>query len=202
MYDQSDVHYSGGSVTSVEPDEELVQRALQGDHRAYEFLLVRYQDSVARFIWRLIPQSQDREEICQDVFVKVFFNLDKFRFESKFSTWLYSIAWRTALTSLRRKRPLMDVLGDEPESDQVSIESISDEDQVRVIIEREIGKLGLDERSIITLFHLQEMSVDEISEIVGKPGGTVKSILYRVRRKLKSRLKELNPQTGFREGVV
>lgn len=202
MYDQSDVHHSGGFVTPVEPDEDLVQRVLQGDHRAYEQLLLRYQDAVAKFIWRLIPQSQDREEICQDVFVKVFFNLPKFRFESKFSTWLYRIAWRTALSFLRRKRLPTDDLGNEPEADQASLESMSDEGRVRVMIKREIGKLSLDERSIITLFHLQEMSVEEISEIVGKPGGTVKSILYRVRRKLKSRLKELNPQPGFRKGAM
>jgi len=202
MYDQSDVHYSGVFVTSMEPDEDLVRQVLQGDHRAYEYLLARYQDSVAKFIWRLIPQSQDREEICQDVFVKVFFNLHKFRFDSKFSTWLYRIAWRTALTFLRRKRLPMDVLGDEPELDQASLESISDESRVRGIIDGEISKLRLDERSIITLFHLQEMSVEEISEIIGKPGGTVKSILHRVRRKLKSRLEELNPRVGFREGVA
>ncbi len=186
----------------MEPDEDLVRRVLQGDHRAYEYLLVRYQDSVAKFIWRLIPQSQDREEICQDVFVKVFFNLHRFRFDSKFSTWLYRIAWRTALTFIRRKRLPMDELADEPESGQASLESISDEARVRVIIDGEIGKLRLDERSIITLFHLQEMSVEEISEIVSKPAGTVKSILHRVRRKLKSRLEEMNPQTGFREGVA
>ena len=185
MYDQSDVHHSGGFVTPVEPDEDLVQRVLQGDHRAYEQLLLRYQDAVAKFIWRLIPQSQDREEICQDVFVKVFFNLPKFRFESKFSTWLYRIAWRTALSFLRRKRLPTDDLGNEPEADQASLESMSDEGRVRVMIKREIGKLSLDERSIITLFHLKEMSVEEISEIVGKLGGTVKGILDRVRLQLK-----------------
>ena len=202
MYDQSDVHYSGVFVTSMEPDEDLVRRVLQGDHRAFEHLLARYQDAVAKFIWRLIPQSQDREEICQDVFVKAFFNLHKFRFDSRFSTWLYRIAWRTALTFLRRKRLPMDILGDELELGQASLESISDESRVRVMIDGEIRKLKLDERSIITLFHLQEMSVEEISKIVGKPGGTVKSILHRVRRKLKSRLEELNPQAGFREGVA
>ena len=202
MYDHSDAHDGGGFVTSEESDEDLVRRVLRGDHRAFELLLLRYQNAVAKFIWRLIPQSQDREEICQDVFVKVFFNLHKFRFESKFSTWLYSVAWRTALTFLRRKRLSMDVLGDELEADQLSLESMSDEGRVRVIINAEISKLSLDERSIITLFHLQETSVQEISEIMSKPVGTVKSILHRVRYKLKSRLKELNPHPGFGEGVM
>jgi RNA polymerase sigma factor (sigma-70 family) len=194
-------------VTSMEPDDELVRQALQGNHRAYEFLVARHQDSVARTIWRMIPSTEDREEICQDVFVKVYFNLSKFRFDSKFSTWLYKISWRTALTFLRKKRLPMSSIDDDLVSEIASgeraLESVSDEERVREIIEREIGKLKLDERSIVTLFHLQEVSIDEIAEIVGKPAGTVKSILHRVRHKLKTQLKELaesdQAQTGLNQ---
>jgi RNA polymerase sigma-70 factor, ECF subfamily len=198
------IYYPGEAVTSLQSDEELVRSVIQGDHRAYQYLLSRYQDSVAKFIWRLIPLPQDREEICQDVFVKAFFNLHKFRFDARFSTWLYRIAWRTALSFLRRKKPPMIVHGDDMDTNQPSLESTSDDQRVRVIIDREISKLKLDERSIITLFHLQEMSVQEISVIVGKPAGTVKSTLHRVRRKLRVRLKELeglNPE-HFRESVA
>ena len=190
-----DAAFNGNGVTSMEPDGELVRQTLQGNHRAYEFLVARHQDSVARYIWRMIPSTEDREEICQDVFVKVYFNLNSFRFDSKFTTWLYKISWRTALTFLRKKKLPMSAIGEELidgyASDEKDLESVSDEERVRGIIEREIGKLKIDERSIITLFHLQEVSIEEIAEIVEKPAGTVKSILHRVRHKLKSQLKEL-----------
>jgi RNA polymerase sigma factor (sigma-70 family) len=81
---------------------------------------------------------------------------------------------------------------DEIPSGEKPPDSVSDEGRVKMIIEREISKLKLDERSIVTLFHLQEVSIDEIAEIVGKPAGTVKSILHRVRHKLKTQLKELS----------
>ena len=70
--------FEGNVVTSMESDDELVRQTLKGNHRAYEFLVARHQDSVARYIWRMIPSTEDREEICQDVFVKVYLNLNKF----------------------------------------------------------------------------------------------------------------------------
>jgi RNA polymerase sigma-70 factor (ECF subfamily) len=202
--------YRGNAVTSMEPDDELVRRALQGDSQAFEFLVARHQDSVARYIWRMVPSSEDREEICQDVFVKVYFNLNKFRFDSKFSTWLYKISFRTALSFLRKKKLPMSSIGDELveefASEDKALESVSDETRVRLIIDREVSKLKLDERSIVTLFYLQEVGIDEIAEIVEKPAGTVKSILHRVRQKLKSQLKELAEQEPDRvelnEGIA
>jgi len=205
-----DSAFKGNVVTSMEPDEELVRQTLLGDTRAFEFLVARHQDSVAKYIWRLIPSSEDREEICQDVFVKVYFSLNKFRFDSKFSTWLYKISWRTALTFLRKKRLSMSSIGneliDEFASGEKDLESVSDEERIRLIIEREIGRLKPDERSIVTLFHLQELGIEEIAEIVEKPAGTIKSILHRVRHKLKTQLKELaepgQVRTGLNEGVA
>lgn len=182
-------------MISIESDQDLIRKVLQGNQRAYEFLIARYQDAVAKFIWRLIPHTEDREEICQDVFVKVYFNLDKFRFDSKFSTWLYRIAWRTALTSLRKKRLPLDESGKDFESEDRSLEAVSDDDRLRRIIDGEISKLKIDERSIITLFHLQDTTIEEISKIIGKPEGTIKSILHRVRQKLKLSLEELKPET-------
>ena len=189
-------------VTSIESDQDLIRKVLEGNQRAYEFLIARYQDAVAKFIWRLIPQPEDREEICQDVFVKVFLNLSKFRFDSKFSTWLYRIAWRTALTSLRRKQLPLDELGMDIESDDRSLEAVSDDGRLHRLVDAEIRKLKIDERSIITLFHLQDVTIEEISKIVGKPEGTVKSILHRVRQKLRVRLEALKPEPTVSEGVA
>lgn len=202
MVDKPGQKYGGVPVTSIESDQALIRKVLQGDNRAYELLIARYKDAVAKFIWRLIPQSEDREEICQDIFVKVFFNLNKFRFDSKFSTWLYRIAWRTALTFLRKKRLPLDELSQDIESAYRTLEAVSDDERLCRIVGAEISKLKLDERSIITLFHLQEVTIEEISKIVGKPEGTIKSILHRVRQKLKVTLAELKPEARVNEGAA
>ena len=193
-------NYSDVCVVSIESDQDLIEQVLKGNQRAYEFLVARYQETIAKFIWRLIPQAEDREEICQDVLVKVYFKLDKFRFDSKFSTWLHQIAWRTALSFLRKKRLPVDELDKELVSDTLSLETSSDEHRVRRIVDTEISKLNLDERSITTLFYIQGVSIEDISHIVGKPEGTIKSILHRVRQKLRSRLRQLEPDVKTSEG--
>ena len=166
----------------------LIQAVLEGDLRAYEQLVLRHQDMVAHFVWRMVPQEQDREEVCQDVFLKVYLNLHKFRFEAKFTTWLYSIAYRVAVSSLRRRKAAIDdVAQQEPAGGALEADVMDAE--ISQMIASEIDRLSLDERSIVTLFHIQECSVDEIAAIVDKPAGTVKSLLFRARTKMKDRLK-------------
>ena len=156
--------------------------------RAYEQLVRRHQDMVAHFVWRIVPQEQDREEVCQDVFLKVFLNLDKFRFKSKFSTWLYSIAYRVAVSAVRRrKHTFEDVSEVEPAGEPLEFDAMAAE--INQLIAREIDKLTLDERSIVTLFHIQECSIDDIAAIIDKPAGTIKSLLFRARKKMKDKLK-------------
>lgn len=168
-------------------DHALIQAVLEGDLRAYEQLVLRHQDMVAHFVWRIVPQEQDREEVCQDVFLKVYLSLHKFRFESKFSTWLYSIAYRVAISSVRRRKHAFDdTTPVEPAGDPLDADAMNAE--ISRLIAREIDKLSLDERSIVTLFHIQEFSIDDIAAIVGKPPGTIKSLLFRARMKIKDQL--------------
>lgn len=171
-------------------DVALIKAVTGGDQRAFEQLVVRYQDSVARFIWRLVPSGEDREEVCQDVFIKVYLNLHKFNFDSKFSTWLYSIAYRTAVSAGRKKQYHFDELedlSDEGRGVRAMIEEVENE-EVSQLLASEIARLDVDERAIVTLFHVQECGIEEIAGIVGKPPGTIKSILFRVRKRLKDRL--------------
>lgn len=171
-------------------DVALIKAVTGGDQRAFEQLVVRYQDSVARFIWRLVPSGEDREEVCQDVFIKVYLNLHKFNFNSKFSTWLYSIAYRTAVSAGRKKQYQFDELEDLPDEGrgaQAMVEDVENE-ELSQLLASEIARLDVDERAIVTLFHIQECGIEEIAGIVGRPPGTIKSILFRVRRRLKDRL--------------
>jgi RNA polymerase sigma-70 factor (ECF subfamily) len=178
-------------------DETIIRRVLDGDSRAFELLVGRYQHRVAQFIWRVVRQEQDREEVCQDVFVKVFFKLDQFRFDAKFSTWLYKVAYRSAISFNRRKR--LDTLS--IENDEVSLlevpvteETQNESEQIKLEIDRQMANLKLEERTIVALYYLQEMTVEEISGIVERPAGTVKSILFRVRNKLQAGIRRSSPE--------
>ncbi len=168
-------------------DEMLVQEVLGGSDRAFEVLVMRYQDPVAGFIWRIVPSAEDREEVCQDVFVKVYQKMSSFKFDSKFSTWLFSIAYRTAISRMRKKR--LDTLplevSDHP---AVAMEGAVEQDELARLLATLIAQLAPEERAAVTLYHMQGCSVDEIGEILEKPTGTVKSFLFRARKRLKDRI--------------
>jgi RNA polymerase sigma-70 factor (ECF subfamily) len=133
----------------------------------------------------MIPRLQDREELAQDVFIKVYFKLDKFRFESKFSTWLYTVTYRTALSYLRKAQIEWEEIDDQNEP----VESAAPPDPALYeALEREVAQLGLEDRTVISLYHQQGCTVDEIARIVEKPVGTAKNQLFRARKKLKQKL--------------
>lgn len=166
-------------------DAALIERTLAGDVRAFERLVLKHQDGVAAFIWRIVPVDMDREEVVQDVFLKAHRNLGRFKGDSAFSTWLYSIAWRTAVSKVRRKRFDTEVYEDTvPDESSGGLE----QDQVSRILNDAINRLPPDERAIVTLYHAQGCTIDEISGIIEKPAGTIKSILFRVRKRLKDQL--------------
>jgi RNA polymerase sigma-70 factor (ECF subfamily) len=168
-----------------ESDKYLIEMTIAGRDDAFQRLIQRYQDLVGQLVWRLIRSEEDREEICQDVFLKVYFKLDKFRFDSKFSTWLYTVAYRTALSFLRKKK-----LDTEPFEEQKHERSvpINEESEISSLLQSEIAQLNVDERTAITLYYIHGCSIDEISGITEKPAGTIKNLLFRVRKKLKHRL--------------
>lgn len=169
-----------------ESDASIIRRVLEGDSRAFETLMARYQDTVARFVWKVISSPEDREEVCQDVFVKVYFKLDQFRADSKFSTWLYQVAYRTAISHGRRKK--LDLVEYTDEDFPIAQGSELDQDTVARLLDTQLARLKLEDRTVLTLHYMQDMSMDEISVIVDKPAGTVKSILHRVRKKLNDTL--------------
>ncbi|MBD3646103.1 MAG: sigma-70 family RNA polymerase sigma factor [Pseudomonadales bacterium] len=168
-------------------DETLIRATIGGDQRAYATLVSRHQDTVAKFIWRLIPVEEDREEVCQDVFVRVYDNLSRFRFDAKFSTWLYRIAYTTALSFLRKKRYATQEFQEQASNIHAPEKQLS-ETQISDILEQEISRLTVDERTVVTLYHLQGCGVDEIANIMERSPGTIKSQLFRSRKKLKDRL--------------
>ncbi len=177
-------------------DRELIDKTLNGNTHAFTFLVRKHQKLVVHMTARLLDNKEDVEDVCQEVFIKVFHNLHHFRGESKFSTWVAKIAYRVAIDYLTKKKRQIITQSDElldfteidtPTSTYLP-DDILENKEVKAIMIREIEKLPLPYKTVITLYHLEEFSYKEIEEITGMKMGTVKSYLSRGRAVLKEKL--------------
>lgn len=178
-----------------EESRQLVAGIIAGETDKFQILIERYQKLVAHIVFRMVAKEADREDVCQDVFVKVYQNLATFQFGSKLSTWIATIAYNTSLNFLEKKKvPLYDDLApSETGMERMpSDESLPDEDleakDISGLLREEIMNLPVQYRTILALYHLEEMSYKEISAITKLPDGTVKSHLFRARKLLKEKL--------------
>lgn len=175
--------------------EELVKKIVAGDAEAFRNLIAAYQRLVSHIVFRMVNNEADREDLCQEVFVKVYQNLSSFHFESRVSTWIAKIAYNTSINYLKKKKvPLYDDLTHESEPQENNLSANEATDSVALAsdlnsrLQNEIETLPVRYRTILTLYHLEEMSYAEISKILEMPTGTVKSYLFRARKILKERL--------------
>lgn len=175
---------------------KLVEHILAGDQNSFRVLIKDYQRLVSHVVFRLIPAGADQEDICQEVFVKVYQHLGNFRFDSKLSTWIARIAYNTCLNHLDKKKvPLYDDLGPEDrEYEPVAIDEASrpdfslENDQTKRILQAEIERLPAVYKTIVSFYHLDYLSYAEIAKVMKMPEGTVKSYLFRARKMLKDKL--------------
>ncbi len=175
--------------------KRLVRKILAGNTKAFESLIEEHQRLVSHIVFRMVSNVSDREEICQDVFMKVYQNLKGFQFESKLSTWIARIAYNTCINYLEKKKvPLFDDCSPEEKTlDSYPAEgTLPDEHAERKDIsqrlQNEIDKMPIHFRTILTLYHLDNLSYNQITEIMQMPEGTIKSYLFRARKLLKERL--------------
>lgn len=175
-------------------DIELIEQTLAGNQFAYADLVKRHQRFVFTLAMRFAKGREDAEEIAQDCFVKAYRSLASFQGQSKFSTWLYSIVYTTAMTFLRKKRIDTDSIDDEGTFVQVeSHESVYDTNNVEnksrsFYLNQAIEQLLPDDATIITLFYKGEQSLEEIAQTMGIETNTVKVKLFRARQRLKDKL--------------
>jgi len=176
-------------------EKQLVQRILAGETKAFKEFIEDYQRLVAHVVFRMISNVSDREDICQDVFVKAYENVQGFQFQSKLSTWVARIAYNTCVNYLEKKRvPLFD----DNTPDDVTFESLrstndnpyedTEGSDIKSLLHHHINTLPVLYRTILTLYHLEEMKYAEIGQIMALPEGTVKSYLFRARKMLKENL--------------
>lgn len=184
-------------MTSTKADRAaeklLVDRALTGDGSALRELIDLHKDRLFAFIWRMVRDHHDAEDICQDAFLKAFSSLKSFNSEYRFSTWLFTIAYRVSLNKMRRKRAVTGDIDfaslpmDAPSAFEATLES-EDAEQVRSLIWESVDKLSPPQRACVLLFYRHEMSCQELARIVQLPLATVKSHLHRARAKLRDAL--------------
>jgi len=173
-------------------DAELVNQILKGNMNAFTFLVNRYQKLVVHITGRLIQRQEELEDVCQDVFLKVYQNLGKYRFECKLSTWIATIAYNTSINYLRKYKKMVEVNAD----DSIVLINMTDyklDDYERTdlhqYIHEQIELLPVQYRTVLTLYHLEEFSYQEIEQITGMPEGTIKSYLFRAKALLREKLK-------------
>lgn len=167
-------------------DKDLVKKILEGNQWAYRELIQKYQRLVVHMVARLVENDQDREELCQDVFVKVYEKLDTFHFDSRLSTWIATIAYRMAVNFLKKKKRRMDTEDLDSVRFEVGQEDLTLENlDYSAFIQSLVAQMPLNYRSVLTLYHLEGFSYPEIVEVTGMPEGTVKNYLFRARKKLK-----------------
>jgi len=175
-------------------DTELVQQILNGNNNAFRYLVANYQRLVLHIVGRVVQRQDEVEDICQEVFIKVFGKIKKFRGESRLSTWIATIAYNTSITYVRKQIRRGEKSYDEQpllvasEKDNTLNQKVVEKDEAKRFLMEMIEKLPVNYRTVLTLFHLEEFSYKEIKEITGMPEGTIKSYLSRARKLLKVEL--------------
>jgi RNA polymerase sigma factor (sigma-70 family) len=189
-------------------DRSLVSRVIAGEEGALRTLIRHHERLVAHMVGRLVKGDADRQEICQDVFLKVYEKLPEFGFQSKLSTWIATIAYRHAINHVRKQRMLFEELPD----DERWTERFVDHENPGELLEAKdetarvqqfIDLLPAQYKAILTLYHLDSMSYAEISEVMNMPEGTVKNYLFRARNLLKEKLNKYFDKQGYeRPGIA
>ena len=178
--------------TSSMNDSELISQILNGNMNAFTYLVTRYQKLVVHITGRLIQRHDELEDVCQEVFLKVYQNLGKYRNECKLSTWIATIAYNTSINYLRKFKKGDEVNPDDSAALRNLTEYRSDEFEkadLHRYLKDQIELLPVQYRTVITLFHLEEFSYQEIEQITGMPEGTIKSYLFRAKTLLREKLK-------------
>jgi RNA polymerase sigma-70 factor (ECF subfamily) len=177
-------------------DRELVEAVLARAPGAFERLVARHQKLVWHLVYRMVQHPEDARELCQDVFFRVHERLGQYRFESALSTWIGRVAFNVSSRHLQKKKlpvtePREDDGADAPweqVSDGFDLEAACADHETMQLLSAAIERLPALQRTLVTLYHLEELGVAEIADVTGLPEGTVKNYLFRARSRLRQSL--------------
>ncbi|MFT3924291.1 MAG: RNA polymerase sigma factor [Myxococcales bacterium] len=186
------LHPSELPVFSLLSDEEIVERVCAGERHLFELLMRRHNRKVFRAARAILKRDDEAEDVMQDAYVRAFTHLAEFKGEARFSTWLTRIAIYEAYARVRRERRLESLDAPSQEASMVaerqSPEQAAMDFEMRRLLDRAIDELPEEFRLVFVLREVEQMSVAETSEILGVQEQTVKTRLFRARKKLQESL--------------
>lgn len=185
-------------------EKRLVDKILSGDRHAFTFLLKNTEGLVSNMIFKMIHVPGDRKDLAQDVYLKAFNNISRFNFQSKLSTWIGQITYNTCLHYLEKKKViLLEDYGSSNERDSdkndnelSNVPALSLEETEQLFYRKELSSIlntAIDQlspiyKTLISLYHQEELSYKEIAEITSLPDGTIQNYLFRARKALKTNI--------------
>lgn len=169
-------------------ETHIIQRIQKGEEHLFEHLMDQHAQQVFTLIVHIVSNQEDAEELTQDTFLKAFRHIPSFKAESSFSTWIYRIAYNTAISATRKKKLdsfVMDDVFFANVSDQQVDDTLNDENEERIRhLNCAIEKLDAEEKAMVILFYHEEKSISEIALILGLTESNAKVKLHRIRKKL------------------
>jgi RNA polymerase sigma-70 factor (ECF subfamily) len=207
LYRVNKIGYSNGCVTAIKrflsklemknlSDLEVIESVKKGNVSDYSIIIDRYKNKAFSLLNRMLKNSMEAEEVLQDCFIKAFNSLGGFREEAKFSTWFYRIVYNTALTKLSaKKRKIESEMSSIDEhinlESKLNIEGIEQKD-IADTLQKLISELPSNYAAVITMFYLEGMSCEEISQAMNLSVSNVKVMLHRSRNALREAIMKKN----------
>ena len=181
-------------------DQQHIDNIINGDHSAFTILVDRYKDLVFSLALKMLKNREEAEEVSQDTFIKVFRSLNKFKGDSKFSTWIYKVAYNTCLDRLKKNKreqhvvPIDEYTEHEVKTIDNALDAMEQKERQQTI-QNCIQALPSEDAFLMTLFYFEEQSLEEIAKVMEITPNNVKVRLFRSRKKLTSILKlHLEPE--------
>ncbi len=171
---------------SKQEEYEIIQMIVSGNQELYRVLVEQYQNYVYTAAYKILGHEQDAEDVSQESFVKAYNHLSRFKFDSKFSTWLYRIVVNTAITA-KRKRKYFEQDSNLQHCVSKPLDQIKHNEQ-QYFIQMGFNQLKEDDVVVLSLFYLKELHVKEIAEILNLEENTVKVRIHRARKKLAEKM--------------
>lgn len=175
-------------------DKLLVEKILNGNTQCFAMVVKNTERLVAQIVRKMTINEEDQKDLVQDIYLKAYQRISSFRFQSKLSTWIATIAYNTALNYLEKKKiPLceIDTVQENKIAPSENVEKEIFKSETVQMLNNEINKLPPLYKTLISLYHLEELSNTEIAEITRLPEGTIKSYLYRARKMLKDNIENM-----------
>ena len=181
-------------------DQEYIDRVLEGDHAAFAVLVDQYKHLVFTLAVQMVKHQEEAEEVSQDTFIKVFKSLRSYKGDSKFSTWIYRVAYNTCLDRIKKnKRKQQTYTIDEMTENQIqeteNALDLMEQEEKQQAVARCMESLNPDDRALMTLFYFEELSLEEIGKVLNLKPNNVKVKLFRSRKRLATIMKrQLNKE--------